>query len=156
MRLEIHHIDGDWSNNALENLETLCLPCHKEHHKPHRICSVEGCGGAHAAKGLCRPHYSAAYDKEYLQRPEVKVRIAAYAREWRKSPKGVAYRARPEVRERLRLASENRNRLPEVRAAQRKYRQRPEVKARKRLAYQKKRELLGFTPRSYKKKDLSG
>lgn len=26
--LEIHHIDGDWSNNCLENLQVLCPNCH--------------------------------------------------------------------------------------------------------------------------------
>jgi hypothetical protein len=152
MRLETHHIDGDWSNNAIENLDTLCRPCHKEHHKPHRICSIASCGGAHASKGLCKPHYSAAYDKEYLQRPEVKARIAAYMREWRKSPKGRAYRQRPEVREKRRLsAARYYNNHPELKASQRayarEYDQRPEVKACKRLAYRQRRELMGLKPR---------
>lgn len=32
-KLEIHHIDRDWSNNDLSNLKTLCRTCHaKQHH----------------------------------------------------------------------------------------------------------------------------
>jgi 5-methylcytosine-specific restriction endonuclease McrA len=27
--LEVHHIDGDWRNNLLVNLATLCERCHK-------------------------------------------------------------------------------------------------------------------------------
>jgi HNH endonuclease len=30
---EIHHIDGDRSNNAFDNLMLQCLPCHKEKHE---------------------------------------------------------------------------------------------------------------------------
>jgi hypothetical protein len=26
--LDVHHVDGDWKNNKLENLELLCLNCH--------------------------------------------------------------------------------------------------------------------------------
>jgi 5-methylcytosine-specific restriction endonuclease McrA len=33
--LEVHHLDGDWANNALSNLVTLCEACHEElHGKP--------------------------------------------------------------------------------------------------------------------------
>jgi len=30
---EIHHIDGDRSNNAFDNLMLQCLPCHREKHE---------------------------------------------------------------------------------------------------------------------------
>ena len=30
---EIHHIDGDRSNNAFDNLTLQCLPCHREKHE---------------------------------------------------------------------------------------------------------------------------
>jgi 5-methylcytosine-specific restriction endonuclease McrA len=30
--LEIHHIDGDRSNNKMSNLSVLCPTCHKEEH----------------------------------------------------------------------------------------------------------------------------
>jgi len=31
-RLEVHHRDGDRTNNELLNLETLCGSCHRAHH----------------------------------------------------------------------------------------------------------------------------
>jgi len=30
---QVHHKDGDWTNNDPENLETLCWDCHKEVHR---------------------------------------------------------------------------------------------------------------------------
>lgn len=33
-RLEVHHRDGDPYNNSTENLEALCLPCHRRLHPP--------------------------------------------------------------------------------------------------------------------------
>ena len=30
---EIHHIDGDRSNNAFDNLMLQCVPCHREKHE---------------------------------------------------------------------------------------------------------------------------
>jgi DNA polymerase III alpha subunit len=32
MKLEVHHIDGCHGNNNLENLETVCVSCHKKKH----------------------------------------------------------------------------------------------------------------------------
>lgn len=32
LKLEAHHIDGDITNCALENLEWLCRECHEIHH----------------------------------------------------------------------------------------------------------------------------
>ena len=33
-RLEVHHVDGDPSNNTHDNLQTLCRSCHIRHHAP--------------------------------------------------------------------------------------------------------------------------
>ena len=32
-QLLVHHVDGDHTNNVVENLEVLCSPCHTSHHK---------------------------------------------------------------------------------------------------------------------------
>jgi 5-methylcytosine-specific restriction protein A len=32
-RLEVHHADGDATNNAPENLQALCVSCHKDRHR---------------------------------------------------------------------------------------------------------------------------
>lgn len=32
-QLVVHHVDGDHTNNVVENLEVLCSPCHSSHHK---------------------------------------------------------------------------------------------------------------------------
>ena len=31
--LDIHHIDGDWQNNNLDNLMCLCRSCHTKHER---------------------------------------------------------------------------------------------------------------------------
>lgn len=36
--LDVHHIDMDKSNNAPENLISLCRPCHMRVHKTHDLC----------------------------------------------------------------------------------------------------------------------
>ena len=33
-RLEVHHVDGDPSNNTPDNLTTYCRGCHIRHHAP--------------------------------------------------------------------------------------------------------------------------
>lgn len=35
-RLQVHHVDEDWTNNAPENLQTLCIFCHQYWHATHR------------------------------------------------------------------------------------------------------------------------
>jgi 5-methylcytosine-specific restriction endonuclease McrA len=32
-KLEVHHVDGDSSNNVAENLKVLCTRCHKDRHR---------------------------------------------------------------------------------------------------------------------------
>ena len=35
--LEVHHIDGDRSNNKESNLICICKECHNQIHNPHKI-----------------------------------------------------------------------------------------------------------------------
>ena len=44
LRLVIHHIDEDWTNNAPENLQTLCDSCHKSWHVTQRYAGVRPAG----------------------------------------------------------------------------------------------------------------
>lgn len=55
-RLEVHHIDGDATNNQLTNLQVLCLQCHRQVHK-NTSCCVEGCERPYMGKGYCGLHY---------------------------------------------------------------------------------------------------
>lgn len=70
-----------------------------------KVCSIEGCGEAHYAKGLCRKHYRKTpeirlREMEYRKSPVFK----AYIKEYRKRPEAQAkrleYFRRPGVRER--------------------------------------------------------
>jgi 5-methylcytosine-specific restriction endonuclease McrA len=40
-QLDVHHRDGDHSNNAPENLETICANCHRLEHARLQIAAVE-------------------------------------------------------------------------------------------------------------------
>jgi len=55
-RLEIHHRDGDATNNDLSNLAVLCMLCHRKEHKTE-LCSIPGCGGKFSGLGYCNKHY---------------------------------------------------------------------------------------------------
>jgi hypothetical protein len=35
-RLQVHHVNEDWMDNADENLQTLCIFCHQFWHATHR------------------------------------------------------------------------------------------------------------------------
>lgn len=39
-KTDVHHKDGNWRNNALDNLERLCRSCHVKHHKREGMCGV--------------------------------------------------------------------------------------------------------------------
>ena len=41
-QLVVHHVDGDHTNNVVENLEVLCSPCHSSHHKQEWWGSQKG------------------------------------------------------------------------------------------------------------------
>lgn len=62
--LGVHHIDGNWQNNDIKNIVTLCASCHtKQHWKkgdykynlPKKFCQI--CGLPHKAKNFCNKHY---------------------------------------------------------------------------------------------------
>lgn len=55
-RLEVHHRDGDATNNDRDNLQALCMPCHRKEHKGVG-CLVDGCNGKFLAFGYCSKHY---------------------------------------------------------------------------------------------------
>jgi len=63
-RLNIHHINEDWKDNAPANLMTLCASCHLRLHwqtgkkgqkKPPIFCSI--CGEKAQGRGYCMNHY---------------------------------------------------------------------------------------------------
>lgn len=57
INLDIHHIDGDWKNNNLDNLICLCRSCHTklEKNKNKKVCKI--CGDKHKGLGYCNKHY---------------------------------------------------------------------------------------------------
>lgn len=34
--IHIHHVDENWKNNGIKNLQALCNSCHVKHHRPHK------------------------------------------------------------------------------------------------------------------------
>lgn len=40
-RLQVHHINEDWKDNARTNLQTLCVFCHQFWHATHRRCGAK-------------------------------------------------------------------------------------------------------------------
>lgn len=61
-KLHVHHRDRNPENNSLENLQTLCVSCHRLSHSPNYMgiplqrkpCSL--CSKPVARKGLCNTH----------------------------------------------------------------------------------------------------
>ncbi|MCH1964374.1 HNH endonuclease signature motif containing protein [Clostridium perfringens] len=54
-KLDVHHIDGNFQNNSIDNLQILCRSCHNKIHKNKKVCKV--CGEKHRALGYCNKHY---------------------------------------------------------------------------------------------------
>lgn len=52
---DVHHKDGDHTNNARPNLIRLCRSCHVRVHRPRRTCSL--CTRPHKGHGYCDMHY---------------------------------------------------------------------------------------------------
>ncbi|MCH5315443.1 MAG: HNH endonuclease [Eubacterium sp.] len=54
--LDVHHIDGNYQNNNLENLKVLCRSCHIKEHRNKSLCKV--CGKPmDGGLGYCDKHY---------------------------------------------------------------------------------------------------
>ena len=39
-KLAIHHVNEDWQDNSIENLQTLCVYCHQQWHGLHRKLGI--------------------------------------------------------------------------------------------------------------------
>jgi hypothetical protein len=59
-RLHIHHKDEDITNNASENLETLCVLCHNRHHFAGRSRTAPLASGASATRSSRRSRSGSA------------------------------------------------------------------------------------------------
>lgn len=55
-KLDMHHKDGDYQNNNIDNLQALCRSCHNKIHRPAKQCIV--CGDKHKGLGYCSKHYT--------------------------------------------------------------------------------------------------
>ena len=52
---DVHHKDGDWTNNEPSNLERLCRSCHNSIHERRKACVI--CGKPQKGLGYCDKHY---------------------------------------------------------------------------------------------------
>ena len=115
-----------------------------------RICSKDGCGDPHNAKGFCARHYQAwkrATDPGHV----------AYQREWKKSPKAKRgqrayhrdrYQSDPEFRERKkRQAAERRAKPGFQRKRRERYQSDPIHRRRVRARVYARKDAVGIAPR---------
>lgn len=54
INVDVHHKDGDYTNNVPENIQLLCRSCHLKEHNPKGICII--CGLPAKGHGLCEKH----------------------------------------------------------------------------------------------------
>lgn len=52
--VDVHHKDGNFSNNTPENLVVLCRSCHAKEHQHKSLCKI--CGKPAKGHGLCEKH----------------------------------------------------------------------------------------------------
>ena len=52
---DVHHRDGNFRNNAPENLIRLCRSCHIKTHRKPKVCKI--CGAPMKGLGYCEKHY---------------------------------------------------------------------------------------------------
>lgn len=53
--IDVHHIDFNWKNNSIDNLQVVCRSCHMKIHNPKGVCMV--CGRPLKGLGYCDKHY---------------------------------------------------------------------------------------------------
>jgi hypothetical protein len=62
-QIQADHVNGDTLDDRPENLVQSCPPCNGKRSDPRRVkplCTVDGCGREHRARGLCPMHYARA------------------------------------------------------------------------------------------------
>jgi hypothetical protein len=52
--LDVHHKDGNYTNNDISNLQVLCRSCHMKIHRKRGICII--CGEKQKGHGFCNKH----------------------------------------------------------------------------------------------------
>ncbi len=54
-KIDVHHKDGDFHNNSVENLIVVCRSCHLKLHRQKSECVI--CGKPVKGHGYCEKHY---------------------------------------------------------------------------------------------------